>query len=173
MDSKFYFLQEPEITDSKVGHNHLPGDELFRKNHKVKLKVESQNSGLPTRSIINQNCRAMNEEELAALPSETAMKRQVQRVRKDLQSDPKNPTDRSDFEIDEKYRKYCNEQFLRVDTGAEDPDRILIFITDEGIKDLKTYKNWSMDGTFKSSPHIYKQIITIHVHINETQTAPR
>ena len=64
--------------------------------------------------------------------------------------------------------------FLRVDTGADDPKRILIFVTDEGIKDMQIYEHWSTDGTFKSRPKkIFKQVITFHIHINETQTVAR
>ena len=75
--------------------------------------------------------------------------------------------------IPEEYTKYLDEHFLRVDTGPDDPERILIFATDEGLADLKKYRHWCSDGTFKSRPKIFYQIFMLHVCINETQAAPR
>ena len=157
----------------------MPGEHLEQKNDHRKLKTTAQNNpGMPTRSVLTVIAEGKNEQELANLPSQTSMKRAVQRSKNALLNDPKNPFERTGFEIDEKYTKYCGEFFLRCDTGEDDPDRILIFVTDEGIKDLKTHDHYSTDGTFKSSPKngskkLFQEVITIHVHINETQTAAR
>ena len=112
------------------------------------------------------------DEQLDALPKTEAIKRKVLRHRVNI-SEPKNPETRTGFVIPEEYTKYLDEHFLRVDTGPDDPERILIFATDEGLADLKKYRHWCSDGTFKSRPKIFYQIFMLHVCINETQAAPR
>ena len=127
---------------------------------------------LSARSVVTELSRGKDEEELADLPKVPAMKRKILRIREN-KNDPKNPEKRTNFKIPEEFEKYCEEHFLRVDTGEDDPDRILIFVTDQGLMDLKRYRNWSSDGTFKSAAKIFYQIFMIHVHINGTQCAPR
>ena len=124
------------------------------------------------RSIVTEASMGKNDEDLANLPSVPAMKRKILRHRQNIDQ-PKNPEKRTGFEIPEKFTTYCGEMFLRVDTGADDPNRILIYVTDQGLMDMKTFRNWSSDGTFKSSPKNFYQIFFIHVHFNEMQTAPR
>jgi hypothetical protein len=54
------------------------------------------------------------------------------------------------------------------DSGSEDEKRILVFAT-EGMVDLLTrYGHWFVDGTFRVSPNIYYQLLTVHVLVNET-----
>ena len=113
-----------------------------------------------------------NDDQLEILPKVEAMKRKVLRQRENI-SEPKNPEKRTDFDIPEEYTRYLDEHFLRVDTGSDDPERILIFVTDRGLMDMKKYRHYCSDGTFKSRPKIFHQILMIHVCINETQAAPR
>ena len=96
----------------------------------------------------------------------------VQRARTD-ENVPKNPEKRTGFVIEGKYTEYCGELFLQYDSGIEDPDRILIFMTESGKKDLENYGHWAGDGTFKICPVIFYQLYMVHVHINEFQTVPR
>ena len=168
------FFQGPDILKSNgAKHTHIPGDELEKRQDQRKLTELAGANVLPTRSVITEISKGKNDEDLASLPTIHAMRRKILRHRQNI-NDPKNPEKRTDFEIPEKYEKYLGEEiFLRVDTGVDDPDRILIFVTDQGLMDLKKYRNWSSDGTFRSAPKIFYQLLMIHVHINETQTAPR
>ena len=77
------------------------------------------------------------------------------------------------FVIENEYAMYCGEPFLRHDSGVDDPERILIFMTDQGKKDLESYSHWASDGTFKIRPVIFAQVYMVHVHVNEFQTVPR
>ena len=171
---KFLFLfQGPEIIKSnEENHAHLPGNELEKRNDQRKLTELANANILSTRSAITELSRGKDEEQLADLPKVPAMKRKILRHRENKNA-PKNPEKKTGFKIPEEYEKYLEEHFLRVDTGEDDPERILIFATDQGLMDLKTYRHWSSDGTFKSAPKIFYQIFMIHVHINGTQCAPR
>lgn len=51
--------------------------------------------------------------------------------------------------------------FLWDDSGADDPQRILVFTTKRDIETLKEAKIWFCDGTFDSCPLIFKQIFTV------------
>lgn len=151
-----------------------------KKDHEKLKRIARNNPGLSTRSTLTAIAEGKNEFELANLPSQSSMKRLVTRTKQEILNDPKNPSERIGFEIDEKYTQYCGEFFLRCDTGEDDPNRILIFLTDDGIQDLLRYLHWSMDGTFRSRPKssqtreaMFAQVLTIHVHFNETQTAAR
>lgn len=136
------------------------------------MKELSTNTGSTSRKCVLEAVKGKSTEENECLPKEASMKKMVQRARKNKNA-PKNPEGRTGFEIESPYTEYCGKPFLRHDSGSDDEKRILIFVTDEGIQDLKTYKNWSADGTFKTAPSIFYQIFSVHVHINETQTVPR
>ena len=168
-----FFQDPPEIVSrNNHTHNHLPGSEVEKRQTKRKLKEVAMNSGAATRTVVQNACMGKDDEQLECLSNERSMKRLVQRARKD-ENEPKNPSQRTGFEIEGTYAEYDKRPFLRHDSGSDDEKRILIFVTDEGIRDLQTYKNWSGDGTFKSSPKIFYQVFLLHVHINATQTVPR
>ncbi|KAG8176080.1 hypothetical protein JTE90_025538 [Oedothorax gibbosus] len=68
------------------------------------------------------------------------------------------------------FRKGGN--FLLYDSGpAAENDRILVFGTSENLNFLQNCKHWFADGTFKSAPHLFTQIYTIH-GIVKSQNVP-
>lgn len=48
------------------------------------------------------------------------------------------------------------------DSGKEDPQRLLIFSTNENLELLATCDHWYAGGTFSSSPPLFSQIYTVH-----------
>ncbi|XP_022172326.1 uncharacterized protein LOC111035118, partial [Myzus persicae] len=46
--------------------------------------------------------------------------------------------------------------------GSDDVNRILLFSTEENLKILSDQYHWFIDGTFKSSPQLFTQLLTIH-----------
>ena len=169
---KFNIFQDPVIISATGEHNHGPNSDFTKRDTKRKLKELSVNVGTATREIVQDAAMGKSREEFVALPKERSMKRLVQRARKD-ENVPKNPKEKTDFVIENEYAVYCGEPFLRHDSGVDDPDRILIFMTDQGKKDLESYSHWASDGTFKIRPVIFAQVYMVHVHVNEFQTVPR
>ena len=165
-------MQDPDIIETNGEHNHNPNDDLTKRDNKRKLKEVSVNVGFITRKCVQEVTKGKNLEELECLPKESSMKKMVQRAKKNKDV-PKCPQGRTGFLIEGKYSEYCEKPFLRYDSGIDDPDRILIFTTDEGVKDLEDYSHWAADGTFRSCPLIFYQLYLIHVHINAIQTVPR
>lgn len=58
------------------------------------------------------------------------------------------------------------EKFLQFDSGAGDPNRLLIFTTNAALLLLSTSEIFLADGTFKTVPTIFFQLYTIHGLIN-------
>jgi hypothetical protein len=46
--------------------------------------------------------------------------------------------------------------------------RFFIFTTEKNMQFLKNCSIWLADGTFKSAPHLFKQILVIHGYKNQT-----
>jgi len=53
------------------------------------------------------------------------------------------------------------ELFLRYDSGIKDEDRFVIFSSEYQMSILKDSELWVMDGTFKSVPNHFEQMLTI------------
>lgn len=51
---------------------------------------------------------------------------------------------------------------MQHNSDIEDENRILVFASAQGLRDLVRYKSWGFDGTFKYCPKIFVQLFTIH-----------
>jgi hypothetical protein len=98
---------------------------------------------------------------LAALPKVTSIRDNITRNRNKIIGYSKETR----FDIPEslKYDKNGN-LFLRFDSGMEDENRYIIFYTKFKEEKFKTMDVFIIDGTFKSSPPEFNQLVTIHVH---------
>jgi hypothetical protein len=64
--------------------------------------------------------------------------------------------------IPDEFKKISRDKpFLLHDSGPE-RDRILIFSTIKNLEMLKKSNEWFVDGTFKTAPHPFYQVFTIH-----------
>jgi hypothetical protein len=52
--------------------------------------------------------------------------------------------------------------FLLWDSGALDPNRILMFGSHENLDALQIHSHWFIDGTFTVAPELFMQVFTIH-----------
>ncbi|KAF2899731.1 hypothetical protein ILUMI_06457, partial [Ignelater luminosus] len=72
------------------------------------------------------------------------------------------PTSLSELVIDGPYSKTSSgEDFLLFDSGADDPNRILLFSTERNLEVLSSSDHWLCDGTFKTTPPLFTQLLTI------------
>ena len=62
-------------------------------------------------------------------------------------------------------QEYCvttlGDRFLLNDSGPGDPNRLIIFATDDGLDVLRTSDHWFADGTFEVSPAVFFQVYPI------------
>lgn len=62
--------------------------------------------------------------------------------------------------MDEQYSTINKQPFLRFD--SKNDNRIMIFTTNECIGALNSSPQWHFDGTFKTVPKEFYQVITVH-----------
>ncbi|CAF1005787.1 unnamed protein product, partial [Brachionus calyciflorus] len=74
---------------------------------------------------------------------------------------PINAKETKDIVINDVYSKINNEQFLQFDNNNHS-NRILIFMSPIGMKILANSTRWHLDGTFKTCPTHFHQILSIH-----------
>lgn len=72
---------------------------------------------------------------------------------------------RQDIDIPDELKRTIDSKYLFIwdDSGADDPNRIIIFSTEMSIDILNNSSEWYVDGTFQVSPLLYKQILTINI----------
>ena len=58
--------------------------------------------------------------------------------------------------------------FLIHDSGADSPERMLVFESEVGLTQLAQADTWHMDGTFDSAPTLFKQLYVIRVPLGES-----
>ena len=51
--------------------------------------------------------------------------------------------------------------FLIHDSGPQDPERMIIYASDESLRHLSTATEWYMDGNFKLAPNLFMQLYVI------------
>ncbi|KAF7670554.1 hypothetical protein CDIK_4570, partial [Cucumispora dikerogammari] len=54
-----------------------------------------------------------------------------------------------------------DEQFLYFDSGKDNENRVIVFITKQNMDHLEINKIWVCDGTFKTAPKKFEQLLTI------------
>jgi hypothetical protein len=99
------------------------------------------------------------------MPKPRAMRKVIQRKRKQVHAAPADPTDLTSLAIPDSYKSYewapgRTEQFLLVDTGAG-PGRILIFGREGNMTWCGEVQALYLDGTFKQAPPLFHQIYVV------------
>jgi hypothetical protein len=105
-------------------HSAEPAKYLARKLvSDMKSKAETTNDS--TRNIIRDGVQNVDTHLAVALPSRQSMCRRIQRARRRANPTPPVPTDRSGYDIPDRYCSTSDgRQFLAHDTGKDDPNRI-------------------------------------------------
>ncbi|KAE9522326.1 hypothetical protein AGLY_017272 [Aphis glycines] len=154
-----------EVVLHKNTHNHTPNiTEISTKTiiNELKETASSQVTSTPHQIVTNTISTISSQAISGALPSVATMKKTVQRLRR-CKNAPVNPSTLSEINIIDPYTFTLNKKpFLLYDSGSDDVNRILLFSTEENLKILSDQCHWFIDGTFKSSPQLFTQILTIH-----------
>ena len=161
----------------RSAHNH-PSDISkmeYRMMEKEAKHRAAQNPMLPPRVILGDVCNSLAKEKQALPKSEQALKRMLQRARRDQGKHPPAPrsyhqvmemlseqfkigADGSKFlqyqgPVCELWRQHKLEIFGARDAGLLSDDRcMLLFMSNSGKEILKMSKRWHADGTFATAP---------------------
>lgn len=167
-------VDDPRHYKFKGDHIHT-GDsrKISKKKVMTKLKDLAKNTKQPIRQVISESIYGVKKATKAKLPSEKVLARIVSRYRS-KPGVPKNPQSLLELKFPEEYRNtVSNKPFLLYDSFDlmdEEMDalsRSLIFTTSENLTFLSKCDELYMDGTFSVTPHLFKQLYTIHGNFNE------
>ena len=100
------------------------------------------------------------------MPGKDAVRLMVQRKRNEILASPAQPVNLASIIIPDSFRMYefaprQNENFLLIDSGAGDPDRILVFGRQSHVNWSFQMKKIYVDGTFRSAPSLFSQVYVI------------
>jgi hypothetical protein len=152
---------EDENIRLKGEHSHPPDPaEVGKRKLHASLKEAATANADPPRAVVAESLADVDEEVAARVRSNTNLANVVRRKRRAVDAFPPAPHQRMGFNIPPNLRTN-----LIVDTGREDPQRILIF---GSLRPLVTNSSWFADGTFKISPEIFYQVYTIHAQIQSS-----
>ncbi len=146
--------------DFNNDHNHAAPTHILIESMRIKKRMKDGAIGSRdnTVNVVRRQTSNLSTELIVNLPKEDSLKRSVQRIRAAEIPDyvPSIP------EIPETlWYNTRDELFLRKDSGIEEVNRHVIFASDFQMCILEKAKIWVMDGTFKSVPLHFSQLVTI------------
>lgn len=102
----------------------------------------------------------------AGVGSSANLRHAIRRKRKATDRYHPAPSNIGELIIPEVLRQTADQRdFLLYDSGREDPNRMLIFSTDQFLQSLHDSKHWMCDCTFKVAPSLFYQVFTVHTLI--------
>lgn len=94
------------------------------------------------------------------MPSKNASRKIISRVRR--VNKPKEPLCIEEINIPERLRlTISGHRFLQKDINIGD-EKVYVFTTDADMRSLERCTYWMADGTFKTAPSMFMQLLTIH-----------
>lgn len=159
----------------KGEHFHSPDARVVNKaNSMHKLKKLAKETRIPAREIVGLSIEGISNATAATISTPKQLVQMVNRARYDKNA-PKNPKKLSELWFGDKHSKTeSGKEFILWDSGHEmededkDKHRTIVFGTTDNVQFLAQCTHWMMDGTFKSSPHLFKQLYTIHGKIHSS-----
>uniref|UniRef100_A0A0L8GLB2 MULE transposase domain-containing protein n=1 Tax=Octopus bimaculoides TaxID=37653 RepID=A0A0L8GLB2_OCTBM len=139
------------------------------------IKVKSISSRDAPRSIFTGEVQNLNDCIWSQIPPFAQLNKNIRRWRQADSNYPATPLIYVLFSIPSEYSYLDNEEtFLQYDSvyKMEESKRILIFTSDEALRQLKQHKNWAADGPFKCCSSVFFQLYILHIQIDNFN-APR
>lgn len=150
--------------DSPAVHSHEfnPGFIAELKYRAAVKRIAIEDSGGPANVIRLATCDMKDDAKFAQQHlSYGAQRKIIHRVRKRVAGSPREPESITELQVPEHLRKdLTGKCFLIGDVKVGD-HRALIFGTEEGLRRLDSAKYWVIDGTFRTAPTLFRQLMTI------------
>ena len=144
-----------------INHNCIPITESEISALKIKKKIRdvARNSANRPSVLVNNIIKDYDDETISKLPANKSLNYIVSRERLNGIEDfsPSIP----DFPLS-LHNNLRGELFFRFDSGLNEVNRFVIFFSDFQKSIICKTKMWLIDGTFKSVPCHFNQLITIH-----------
>ena len=156
------------LNDQIVGrvdvHTHGPNNTKVEVTKvRVDMKRRAETTIDAPQQILSDGLAQASAASAVNLPHLTNVRRTIRRYRANG-GDPVNPRDRAVIPVlPNEYQLTNNgDRFLLHDSGVGDPERLIMFCTDQGLELLEQSDHWFADGTFSVSPAIFFQVYTVH-----------
>lgn len=160
-------LQNDDVRDGRP-HNHAPNQaEVDAATARVTMANRAATGGDMPAVIVAEEAVGLNAATMAALPRLEYIKRSLRNERRD-NNIPANPNTLVQLgDIPQRYAQVNGENFVIFDSGANTPDRIILFGTQQMIRGMAGARRWYCDGNFALAPRCFRQIYTIRFERNE------
>ena len=114
--------------------------------------------------IVRRHVQASSSAVCLKLPEMDSLRKAVNRTQR--QHLPANPDSLDDIrDLPNEFATLDGRPWLIHDTGHGHPERQLIFVSTEGLRQLHGSSYWISDGTFRVVPRIFTQLYSIHADI--------
>jgi len=157
----------PPVYVVKDEHNHPARPSQIEVKQAISELKSSQasNSNLhKPRRLILEAQKQLSKEAIALMPSYEALRQRLQRCKVNPYGELTMPSSIKEIDLPDEFQYTMRgDLFLQFDSGQEDPERYLIFTTNDNLEYLNTNSSWYIDGTFDSCPDLFYQMLTIHV----------
>lgn len=150
----------------KGQHSHGPDVRVKNKaSAMTELKHMAKTTRIPARQVVATSVANISNATAATIAGPKHLSQMVNRARFDKNA-PKNPKTLAELHFGDQHSKTEKGQdFILYDSYCDEEDctdRTIMFGTKENVDFLSQCTHWFMDGTFKASPHLFKQLYTIH-----------
>nr|CAI5821208.1 unnamed protein product [Callosobruchus analis] len=144
-------------------HNHTAdAREVEKTKFYNKMRKDAINTQEAPHHVISTASSELSQATAAYLPKVSSLKRTIRNIRTKEEAVPALPLHRRDIVFPQEYQVTIKgEGFLLYDSGPSD-DRMLVFSTRRNISLLAQSAHWYADGTFKTVPHLFCHLFTVH-----------
>ena len=133
----------------------------------MKEEILSQTQPIPklyTESITEIQANTKSDELIACVPTFASLKYSLYRERRKRL--PTNPYSREEIVLSELWAATNSQQRFLIETNDQS---FLLFVTDLMLQRLSQSDKWYMDGTFKTCPSLFYQIVTVNIYVEDKQ----
>lgn len=144
-------------------HNHAPSAlrvEAVHVTNNIRTTAAERRDG--PRTLVNQGLAGARNEVIPILPQIGSMEHAVSRRRKRQGIQQNIPHTLAEVYFPDELRRTrtaTQEDFVLHDSGAEDPDRIIILASNTDIARVARCSTWLADGTFRSAPEMLQILL--------------
>ena len=155
------------VVSRSTSHNHDEQNvEIVVHKSKQKLKKTATTSDFSSKTLAGTCCAEMVDREHRSKLgcNDESLKRMARRARQKSNHHPINPSSLETLVIPPSYlRTASGDNLLIWDSGySTDLRRSFLFATEDNLNLLQSSTNIVIDGTFKTSPNLFTQLLTVH-----------
>uniref|UniRef100_A0A1I8AAZ0 MULE domain-containing protein n=1 Tax=Steinernema glaseri TaxID=37863 RepID=A0A1I8AAZ0_9BILA len=128
---------------------------------KADIRKRALSSAESARTLVRECLAGASDAAIVHLPEDTSMTTTVKRSRTDQAR--RLPHTLAEIELPQVLTSTDRpENFVMIDTGKEDVERIIVLASRTDLDRLCTCQTWLADGTFKASPEMFDQLWVLH-----------